>query len=60
MNDLSRSSFFDYVLRVLCNAIVSKVQQPNQDTQKYIASGIHFVKEMASATTSYQYSQSTQ
>ena len=39
------------VLRVLCNAIVRKVQQRNQDTQKDTAPGIHFVKEKASAIT---------
>ena len=39
------------VLRVLCNAIVHKVPQRNQDTQKDTASGIHFVNEKASATT---------
>ena len=32
------------VLRVLCNAIVRKVQQRNQDSQKDTAPGIHFVK----------------
>ena len=39
------------VLRVLCNAIVHKVPQRNQDTQKDTASGIHFVNEKAYATT---------
>ena len=39
------------VLRVLCNAIVRKVQQYNQETQKDTAPGIHFVKEKASART---------
>ena len=39
------------VLRVLCNAIVRKVQQRNQDSQKDTAPGIHFVKEKATAST---------
>ena len=39
------------VLGVLCNAIVRKVQQHNQDSQKDTAPGIHFVKEKATATT---------
>ena len=43
------------VLRVLCNAIVHKVQQlllqHNQDSQKDSAPGIHFVKEKATAAT---------
>ena len=39
------------MLRVLCNAIVRKVQQRNQDSQKDSAPGIHFVKEKATATT---------
>ena len=39
------------VLRVLCNAIVRKVQQCNQDSQKDTAPGIHFVKEKATAST---------
>ena len=39
------------VLRVLCNAIVHKVQQCNQDSQKDTAPGIHFVKEKATAST---------
>ena len=39
------------VLGVLCNAIVRKVQQHNQDSQKDTAPGIHFVKEKATAST---------
>ena len=39
------------MLRVLCNAIVRKVQQRNQDSQKDTAPGIHFVKEKATAST---------
>ena len=39
------------MIRVLCNATVRKVLQRNQDIQKNTASGIHFVKEKASATT---------
>ena len=39
------------VLRVLCNAIVRKVQQRNRDSQKDTAPGIHFVKEKATAST---------
>ena len=39
------------VLRVLCNAIVHKVQQRNQDSQKDTAPGIHFVKEKTTAST---------
>ena len=39
------------VLRVLCNAIVRKVQQRNQDSQKDSASRINFVKEKAAAST---------
>ena len=39
------------MLRVLCNAIVRKVLQRNQDNQKDVAPGIHFVKEKATATT---------
>ena len=38
------------VLRVLCNAIVLKVQQRNRDSQKDTAPGIHFVKEKATAS----------
>ena len=39
------------VLRVLRIAIVRKVQQRNEDNQKYTAPGLHFVKEKATATT---------
>ena len=39
------------VLRVLCNAIIHKVQQCNADNHKNNISGIQFVKEEASATT---------
>ena len=39
------------VLRVLCNAIIHKVQQCNADNPKNNISGIQFVKEKASATT---------
>ena len=39
------------MLRVLCNAIVCKVQQRNRDSQKNTAPGIHFVKEMTTAST---------
>ena len=39
------------VLRVLCNAIVHKVEQCNQDSQIDTAPGIHFVKEKATAST---------
>ena len=39
------------MLRVLCNAIVHKVKQCNQDSQKDTAPGIHFVKEKATAST---------
>ena len=39
------------VLRVLCNAIIHKVQQCNADNHKNNISGIQFVKEKASATT---------
>ena len=39
------------VLRVLCNAIIHKVQQCNTDNHKNNISGIQFVKEKASATT---------
>ena len=39
------------MLRVLCIAIVRKVQQRNQDSQKSKAAGIHFVNEKATATT---------
>ena len=39
------------MLRVLCNAIVRKVQQCNRDSQKDTALGIHFVKEKATAST---------
>ena len=39
------------VLRVLCNAIIHKVQQCNADHHKNNISGIQFVKEKASATT---------
>ena len=35
----------------MCNAIVRKVQQRNQASQKDSAPGIHFVKEKATATT---------
>ena len=35
----------------LCNAIVRKIQQRNQDSQNDSAPGIHFVKEKASAST---------
>ena len=39
------------MLRVLCNAIIHKVQQCNADNHKNNISGIQFVKEKASATT---------
>jgi hypothetical protein len=39
------------VLRVLCNAIIHKVQQCNADNHKNTISSIQFVKEKASATT---------
>ena len=39
------------MLRVLCNATVSKVQERNQDSQKDTAPGIHFVKEKTTAST---------
>ena len=39
------------VLRLLCNAIIHKVQQCNADNHKNNISGIQFVKEKASATT---------
>ena len=39
------------MLRVLCNAIIHKVQQCNADNHKNTISSIQFVKEKASATT---------
>ena len=39
------------VLRVLCNAIIHKVQMCNADHHKNNISGIQFVKEKASTTT---------
>ena len=41
------------VLRVLCNAIVCKVQQRNQDSQKDTAPGIHFVKATISSAKTH-------
>ena len=42
------------MLRVLCNAIIHKVQQCNADNHKNNISGIQFVKEKASATAKTQ------
>ena len=39
------------VLRVLCNAIIHKVQHCNVDNHKNNISGIQFVKQKASVTT---------
>ena len=47
------------VLRVLCNAIVRKVQQRNRDSQKDTAPGIHFVKEKATSSTAVQLKHTT-
>ena len=38
------------MLRVLCSAIVRKVHQRNQASQKDSAPGIHFVKEKATCS----------
>ena len=42
---------YNNVLRVLCNAIIQKVQQSNADNHKSNISGIQFVKEKTSPTT---------